>query len=229
MKRNIASVSLAVAATCAPSMASEWSEVRDTVIPLQVMMGAMFEDAWRLSMLLGYDNSPFGVTVEASTGNFNYSIAPGTMIGGHAVDLTGTLTRISDTFWSGVTEFSIGRGTSTGLYIVEKVREQGNQVDFRLVGTLSGTPLPPEYLRDWTMDWQDGLGTSQHNPSGATDVIRPKQGGGYQMRVTRRDTASIGGAFYTDLPSTGEFTWVIPAPSTLAILGLALIASRRRR
>ncbi len=234
MKRLIALAGLAVAATTVQSMAAEWSEVRETVVPLQFLMTSMLDDVNDLRVLFGDRTNPLELLFDLDVGNLSYELPVGTMIDGSSVSLSGSLTQVDGTTWVGSSELSLMRSTYGKTFEARVVRDTGNgrDVEFEIVrrGSLSG-----DLLRHWQVDWFEGksTGTSRHYDANgalnATDNLTRLDNGNYVWRVQEKGKVSIYGTLTSDLPTSGSASFIIPTPSSVALLGLGAIMCVRRR
>lgn len=232
MKRNTRSGRLALLSAIAiGAPASFGAEAFENLIPLQIMMGAMYEETWTLAHLLGWDNTHFAMPFTLSPGNISYSIEPGTIIGGVSVSLNGWLTQTDEGTWIGGSELDMMRARKTKEYLATWHRE-GDLYRFEIDTKLTDDADPdPDYLHSWTLTKKDGTRdeyTSTHS-TGATDMVAHRGWNKVYWEVTFPNQSSVSGTTTPRGSCTAVADAVIPAPPTLAILGLALIASRRRR
>ncbi|MCL4221711.1 MAG: PEP-CTERM sorting domain-containing protein [Phycisphaerales bacterium] len=202
----------------------------ENLIPLQIMMGAMYEDTWALSNLLGPQDARFFMPFNLSPGNISYSIAAGTVIGDACVGLNGWMNQVDEFTWIGGSALDVMRATRTRTYDATMRREDDGTWTFTLKSQSADDP-DDELLHGWTLTpvkGKPGAWTSTHS-TGATDNVLRHVLNRVTWEITFPQTASVSGSIAATGATSGDAACVIPAPSTLAILGLALIASRRRR
>lgn len=231
MKRKNVSTSLVVLSTLTLGATASFGDQEfENLIPLQVMMGAMYEDTWVLSNLLGSPNAHYVMPFDLSPGNISYSIAPGTEIGGATVGLNAWLTQVDESSWIGGSTLDLMRAESSRSYDVNMRQEDDGTWTFILRSTSTDDP-DDQYLSGWTLTPVEGAPSewrSTHS-SGATDYVTKHVLNRATWTITYPKKASASGSIAATGATSGDAFCVIPAPSTLAMVGLALIASRRRR
>lgn len=229
-RRNIFNGLAVLGAITVGTTTSFGSEEFENLMPLQIMMGAMYEDTWVLSDLLGPQSTPFLMHFDLAPGNISYSIAPGTEIGGASVGLSAWLTQVDDSTWIGESDLDLMRATRSRTYDATMRKEDDKTWTFTLKSKSKDDPSD-ELLRDWTLksvphkpnEW-----TSTHS-TGATDYVEKHLLNRVSWTITYPDKASVSGGIAATGVTSGDAVCVIPAPATLAMLGLALIAVPRRR
>jgi hypothetical protein len=226
----------ALAGLSLSAAAATWDEVRGSVLPIEIMMGSLYEDLSTVSDLLGPMPDRPSVQYTVGPDSTSYSFAPGTTIGGAPFTLSASLTRVDETTWTGsslftgfavevanTTTFTIdeaGRGEADARVGVHRVRRTGDQ--------------NREYLSEWTLEWSGptgGFAVSTHT-NGARDRVRLVNIGGevwWEWDFRKPGVAGAAGQTSSLLPASGVAGTFVPNGGTLALIGVGAATLTRRR
>ena len=234
MKNAISTVIAASFCMSSSAQVVPWSDVRDDVLPLQVMMGAAYEDFAVMHEIFGpmWTSIPTDIDMNGG-GLIVYSIPPDTMLAGQTVSLSGQLERLDGSTWTGFSGVISPSAVITSSHTVS-ITENGEGVySFELVGERTTNGIAESFLEGWTLEWSPGGGfaVSTHT-SGALDRVTLRNVDGhitYDWRITKISTAEVSGIYDATTGSFVRASGRIPAPATLAALGRTILIAPRRR
>jgi hypothetical protein len=231
------STSIALAASLSMSVSAQvipWTQVQDDVLPLNSMMGTVYRDFALMHEIFGpLESAIVPLTITFDMDLIDYATPPNLVIAGQGVSLSGQINRVDESTWFGFSGIVTPTEVLASSHTVTITENGEGLYSFELAGETTTNGIVESFLEGWTLEWSPGGGfaVSTHS-SGATDRVTLRNVDGritYEWRITNPGTAQVSGTYDATTGTISGATGRIPAPASLALLGLAALAVPRRR
>ncbi len=231
------STSIALAASLSMSASAQfipWMQVQEDVLPLNSMMGTVYRDFALMHEIFGpLDTTIVPLTIAFDVDLIDYTTPPNLVIAGQSVSLSGQINRVDGNTWVGFSGIVTPSEVLASSHTVTITENGEGLYSFELAGETTTNGIVESFLEEWSLEWSPGGGfaVSTHS-TGATDRVTLRNVDGritYEWRITNPGIAQVSGTYDATAGIISGATGRIPAPASLALLGLAALVAPRRR
>ncbi|MDX2017171.1 MAG: hypothetical protein SFY95_05955 [Planctomycetota bacterium] len=208
-----------------------WPADAPRLVSHQMVSSTVMFDLLRVERLVGGESgsSWHAGTYSLDASSFTYTLVGAQTYNGQAFTLTTTGVFDGVDTWTTTTTGSVGL---IDLSAMLRTKITLGPSGFSAMTRDAAAPKMFEPDENWTVEVSPGGGfaVSTHNTSGAKDrgVLNPNTHR-YDWTITKQGKAEAYGMGGFDLPSQGSFTFIVPTPGTLALIGLGMGVLARRR